>query len=177
MTKTITNANAATTILFLGHNGEWWDSWLIVSVIVAALAAIAVCVTTAGSIISHTREATTAEEALERYKLETGKQLAEATARQKEADQRIVESRERTAGLEVEAARLRLELDREIQKRAQRILTDEQRSAIREGLAGMKEIAIVAQHDLEAEAFSLQIMTSLPDGLRVHAPKPPGEDK
>jgi hypothetical protein len=71
---------------FLGHNGEWWDFWLIVSVIVAALAATAIGVTTAGSIISHKREANAAEYALDRYKLETGKQIAEANARQKQAE-------------------------------------------------------------------------------------------
>jgi hypothetical protein len=86
-------------------------------------------------------------------------------------------SKERTAALEVEAARLRLELDREIQKRAQRILTDEQRLAFREGLKDLKEIALVTQHDIETEAFAFQILTSFPEGLRVYGPKPPGEDK
>jgi hypothetical protein len=93
MTETISNANAAASTLFLGHNGEWWDFWLIASVIAAALSATAIGVTTVGSIISHKREATTAEEALDRYKLETGKQLAEAVARQKEAELQILQLR------------------------------------------------------------------------------------
>jgi hypothetical protein len=85
MTETISNANAASSTLFLGHNGEWWDSWLITSLVAAAVAAIAVGVTTAGSIFSHKREAAAAERALDEYKLETGKKIAEAEARTAEA--------------------------------------------------------------------------------------------
>jgi hypothetical protein len=42
ITETIDSANAAVSTLFLGHNGEWWDFWLIMSVVFAAAAAIAV---------------------------------------------------------------------------------------------------------------------------------------
>jgi hypothetical protein len=80
MTETIDSANAAASSLFLGHNGEWWDFWLIVSVGIAALVAAAVGVTTTGSIVSHKREAAAAEAALEWYKLETEKKISEANA-------------------------------------------------------------------------------------------------
>ena len=80
MTQTMESANAAASTLFLGHNGEWWDFCLILSVIVAALAALAVGITTAGSLVSHKREAIAAEKALDRYKLETGKQISAANA-------------------------------------------------------------------------------------------------
>jgi hypothetical protein len=103
--------------------------------------------------------------------------IANANVELGRANEAIAVATANAATANMEAARLRLELDREIQKRAQRLLTDEQRSAIREGLAGMKEIAVVVQHDLEAEAFALQIMTSFPEGLRIYGPKPPGEDK
>jgi hypothetical protein len=86
MTETINSANAAASTLFLGHNGEWWDFWLIMSVLFVALAGAGVTVTTAGSIVSHKREAAAATKELERYKLDTGKQIADATARQKEAE-------------------------------------------------------------------------------------------
>jgi hypothetical protein len=92
MTETISNVNAA-SILFLGHNSEWWDSWLIVSGFLVALTAAAAGVAGFGAIVSHQREATAAEEALERYKLETAKELAEATARQKEAELQILQLR------------------------------------------------------------------------------------
>lgn len=41
MTTTIDNANAAASTLFLGHNGDWCDFWLIVSLVAVAIAAIA----------------------------------------------------------------------------------------------------------------------------------------
>lgn len=85
MTETISNANAAASTLFLGHNGEWWDFWLIISVIIAALAATAIGVATVGSIVSHKREAKSAEEALDRYKLETEKKISEANERAEDA--------------------------------------------------------------------------------------------
>lgn len=58
----MSSESAATSTLFLGHSGEWWDTWLIVSVVCAAVAAIAIGVTTAGSIVTHSREAQAAEE-------------------------------------------------------------------------------------------------------------------
>lgn len=97
MTETISNANAAASTLFLGQSGEWWDLWLIVSVVAAAIAATAVGVTTAGSLISHKREAAHAEETLDHYKLGTAKQIAEANARQKEAELKLAQLR-RLAG-------------------------------------------------------------------------------
>jgi len=86
MTETISSASDAASTLFLGHNGEWWDFWLIISVIVAALAATAIGVTTTGSIVSHKREAVAAEEGLQKYKLDTTKEVSEANARTKEAE-------------------------------------------------------------------------------------------
>jgi hypothetical protein len=84
----------------------------------------------------------------------------------------------RAAKLEHEAAGLRLELDREVQKRAQRLLTEAQRSAISEELRGkVSEIALVIQNDLETRAFSLQIMAALPPGTTTYVPEPPNEDK
>jgi hypothetical protein len=83
--------------LFLGHDGEWWDYLLIVSLILAAAAAIAVGITTAGSIISHKREANAAEGALSRYKLQTEEKISEANAREKEAELKLEELRARIA--------------------------------------------------------------------------------
>jgi hypothetical protein len=85
MTETIDSANAAASTLFLGHNGEWWDFWLIMSLVAVALAAIAAGVTTTGSIVSHKREAESAEVALERFKLQTEQKISEADARAAEA--------------------------------------------------------------------------------------------
>jgi len=85
MTETIDSANAAASTLFLGQNGEFWDFWLIMSLVFAAIAAIAIGVTTTGSIVSHKREAAASEEVLERYKLGTSKEIADANARTSQA--------------------------------------------------------------------------------------------
>jgi hypothetical protein len=88
------------------------------------------------------------------------------------------ETLERAGKLEREAAGLRLELDREVQKRAQRLLTDEQKADIANELNGkISEIALVVQHELETRVFSLQIMAALPQGITTYAPEPPREDK
>jgi hypothetical protein len=93
MPETINTANAAASTLFLGRNGEWWDFSLIVAGILVTLAALAAVIATAGSIVAHKREAVTSEAELVRYKLETGQQIAEANARQKEAELKLAELR------------------------------------------------------------------------------------
>jgi hypothetical protein len=60
-----------TSALFLGYSGEQWDFFLIVSLVLAALAAICVGATTAGSVMSHKREADAAQIALDKFKLST----------------------------------------------------------------------------------------------------------
>ncbi|WP_157083445.1 hypothetical protein [Bradyrhizobium manausense] len=106
MTETISNANTAASTLFLGKNGDWWDFWLIISAIAAAIMATAVGITTAGSLISHKREAALAEETLGQYKLETAKQLAEANARQKEAELKLAQLRKLAGPREINFERL-----------------------------------------------------------------------
>ena len=108
MTETIESANAAASTLFLGHDGEWWDFWLIASLVFAACAAIAVGITTTGSIVSHKRETLSAEAALGIFKLATEEKIAEANARVAEAQLALekfkaprtitVEQRNRIAG-------------------------------------------------------------------------------
>ena len=78
MTETIDSAKVAASTLFLGQNGEWWDFWLIASLVFAAVAAIAIGITTTGSIVSHKREASAAEKELDRYKLEAGEKISAA---------------------------------------------------------------------------------------------------
>ncbi|HEV2628619.1 MAG TPA: hypothetical protein VGV41_08245 [Pseudolabrys sp.] len=93
MTETMANANAAASTLFLGHNGDWWDSWLVIFAVIAGVAATAAGVMTAGSIISHKREAVEAEKALGKYKLETGKQIADANERAAKAEERAADAK------------------------------------------------------------------------------------
>ncbi len=73
------SVSAATSTLFLGHDGEWWDFWLVISVVVLApIVAAFIGMATAGSIITHKREALAAQAALDRYKLETSGKIADA---------------------------------------------------------------------------------------------------
>lgn len=79
----------------------------------------------------------------------------------------------------LEATRLRLELDREIQKRAPRFLADDQKTAMFDELSGkISEIAIVVQNDPEAQAFALQFFILFQDArAKVYAPEAPREDR
>lgn len=95
MTETIESANAAASTVFIGHNSEFWDFWLIVSFILVALAAIAAGVTGIGSIVSHSREASAAEDALKRFKLTTEAKISVSNARTKEAELKLAEVREK----------------------------------------------------------------------------------
>jgi hypothetical protein len=104
MTETIESANAAASTLFLGHNGEWWDFWLIMSVALAAISAIAIGMTTTGSIVSHKREAAAAEQELERYKVSASEKIADSVAigEAAKADAARADARAAEARLELE---------------------------------------------------------------------------
>jgi hypothetical protein len=85
---------------------------------------------------------------------------------------------ERAAGLEREAARLHFQLDQEIQKRAQRILTDEQKAMMTAELRGkIPEINVVVQRDIEARAFALQLeIVFQAAGMTIHPYELPAGD-
>jgi hypothetical protein len=70
---------AASTTLLLGHSGDWWDFWMIVSVVLVALSAAVAAMFTTGSVMVHKREAISASNALEQYKQETAGKVADAT--------------------------------------------------------------------------------------------------
>jgi hypothetical protein len=164
MTETIANTNAAASTLFLGHDGEWWDFWLVASVIIAALAAIAIGVATTGSIVSHKREAASADEALELFKLEMGKKTSEATADAARANESSELLRKETARLSADAeasraaiadanarafeAKLALE-----QFKADRSLTEEQRARIVEKLKQFAGQSYILSGSADQEAI------------------------
>jgi hypothetical protein len=106
--------------------------------------------------------------------------------RERQADWQIAQlgitagqANERAANLEREAAVLRLELNREIQKHAQRLLTDEQKSAMILELKGkLSEILIVTQNDPEANLFKFQLLGAFSDaGVKIRVADPPRADK
>jgi hypothetical protein len=168
MPETINSANAAASTLFLGQTGEWWDFWLIVSVVIAALAAIAIGITTTGSIVSHKRETAVAEDILERYKLETEGKISDSTARAAEANARALE------------AQVSLE-----KFKAPRSISVEQRNSIAEEMkrfAGQQYFGMVASDVADAWDIWREISLSLelagwkrlpPPGLQVSQYGPP----
>jgi hypothetical protein len=126
MTETISNANAAASTLLLGHNGEWWDFWLIASVIAAALVATAIGVTTAGSIISHKRETAAAQRELASYKLTVDERVAEAKKEGIDAGKTAGDALLRAAALEKEAEELKAKnLELEAKVKARRLSGDD----------------------------------------------------
>jgi|NGEPerStandDraft_6_1074524.scaffolds.fasta_scaffold27770_3 hypothetical protein len=160
MTETINSTNAAASTLFLGHNGEWWDFWLIVSVIVAALAATVIGIATTGSIVSHKREAMAAEEALEKYKLEMGKQISTANAAGETAK---ADAAEATRKAEAERSE-RLKLEAKLAPRRVDVVQQATISQTVSKFAG--KMVRLESYALDAEAAILgtQIQKALNDG-------------
>lgn len=104
--------------------------------------------------------------------------VAAAQLRGDEANAEAAKANARTAELQRDAERLRLELDREIQKRAPRILTDEQKAILVAELRGkVPDINVVVQRDLEAQSFALKLEIAFQEaGARLHPYEmPPGE--
>ncbi|SDO01880.1 hypothetical protein [Afipia sp. GAS231] len=184
MTETIDSAHAAASTLFLGHNGEWWDSSLILAVIFAALAAIAIGVTTAGSIISHTREAASAERALEAYKLAVddrvadakkegiaaGKSAGDALLKAAELEKQAEQLRKDTAEANARAAEAKLELEK---FRAPRTLSIEQQRRVSEKLrpfAPRQFDVAMPPGDSEAAQLMIILVTVLRDAGWTQVP-------
>jgi hypothetical protein len=142
MTETIDSANATASSLFLGHNGEWWDFWLIISLVFVALAAIAAGVTTAGSIFSHKREAAAAEAALDRFKLDTEQKISEANAR--------------TADAKLELAKFK----------APRILTGAQQSIVAGKVSAFRGTKFDAGIGPKGDPEPLYLLRSIVDSLK-----------
>jgi hypothetical protein len=141
MQDTINSANAAASTLFLGHNGEWWDFWLIISLVFAAAAAAAVVIATTGSIVAHKREGVEAELRLENFRLETAKEIADANARAAEANEKA--EAERLARIQLEA------------KISPRRLSPEDAKIIEHELAGLRlKVCIVSYGGSEPTAYS-----------------------
>jgi hypothetical protein len=72
---------------------------------------------------------------------------------------------------------LRLQLEREVQNRAPRVLTDEQKSVLTRALCGkIGKVGVVVQRDLEAQNFALHLEIALQAaGAEVHPYEmPPG---
>jgi hypothetical protein len=115
MPETIANASAAASSLFLGHNGEWWDICLMAAAGLAGLVGVAIGISTAGSIVSHKREALAAEQSLEKYKLTVDGRVADAKKEGIEAGKNAGDALLKAAALTIEAEKLKSE-NLEVQK-------------------------------------------------------------
>lgn len=165
ITEPSTQATGST--LLLGLTGSGWDLGLIASVILAALAGIAVGVTTAGSIISHKRENEQAARELAIYQAGAAAEVARAQADAAHANERTAdlekaaeEARERTAQAEKEISETSLNLAR---MRAPRVITPEQKDFLIAKLQGFQKVSYDAAADVgdaEARALLLSLMSA-----------------
>ena len=78
--QTTNSTSVANSTLFWGHNGGWWDTGVVLSLVCAILVAMGVALFTAGAVTVHKREAKAAEDALDRYKVEAGTKIAASNA-------------------------------------------------------------------------------------------------
>lgn len=163
------SAQATPSNLLFGLTGEAWDRWLIGAVYLAAIAAAAVGITTAGSIISHKREAERAQIELETYKTEVAGKVADATKQGIEAGTTAINAVATAAEANRVTAELRVELEREkverlrLQEKVQwRTITDEQITKLRDELATASGVVIFIYNsgDNESFSFSYQIAKS-----------------
>ena len=150
--------------LVLGRGGEWWDTALILSLGIAALAAVIVLIATAGSIIAHKREAETSANDLERYKVATAENVAKAHERTASLENEASQARASIAEANAQAAeavrtaegerlaRVKLEV-----RLAPRRLSQEEQNALADKLAAFKDIratVTAAPSTPESEMFS-----------------------
>jgi hypothetical protein len=110
------------------------------------------------------------------------KAASEETAKAQEgaalANERAGQANERAATLEREAAQLRYQLDAEIQKRAPRYLSDDQKTAMKEELKGrIRDVTIATQADWDARRFAIDILIVFQEAGAVIHPfdLPPGD--
>lgn len=79
-------------------------------------------------------------------------------------EERVAVTNERAAKLENETAHLKLELEREVQKRAARLLTEEQKTILTSELKGkMTKINILVQNDIETKRWALDFLIAFQD--------------
>lgn len=144
--------------LMLGLSLHAWENLMVGSLAAAAFVAFLVVVSTWAVVHLQRQELAASKDEFERYKLESGEKIAAAN---------------------LETMRLRVQLDQEVQKRAPRVLTNEQRAAIVSELKGkLRTVVLVVQNDPEADFFSVQLMTVLSEaGVELRRAEPPREDK
>jgi hypothetical protein len=135
---------ATSTALLLGQDGDWWDFWMMASLIFVAVGAIAGAAFTTGSVLVHKREAAAASAALERYKLETAGKVAEATSAGIAAGEQAGHAQADVDAAKVELAKqltltanAQLETERLKQQLAWRTISAEQEAKFTAAIVGL----------------------------------------
>ncbi len=100
--QTHTRIRATRVKFLLGHDSNWWNVWMLVSLCCVAFAAVAAVVTTAGVVVTQRREAEESARALEKYKLEAGKEIALINAVAAEASAKLAEFKHASMPREVD---------------------------------------------------------------------------
>lgn len=152
MPETIESASKAVPVLIFGLTSSTWDKALIASLIVAAIAAVAVGFTTAASIIAHQQETIASDESLDRYKefaagkiaeahtagIEAGKEAGNALVKAGDANMEAARAHQRAAETELALEQERVQRLRLEQMIQQRKITETQCSAIVDSLRASK---------------------------------------
>jgi hypothetical protein len=168
--------SSAISALFWGHSGDFWDACLIWSVVLAAVAAGAIGVSTVGSIRAHKLEADNARHELDAFKTKTVGDVAEAgragieageraghaqtvaddaQVKLKDAEATIAEATARAAEAGRAAAESNLEAQKLKQQMAWREITPAQAQILIRMLAGLSTKVEISWRmgDAEAEAY------------------------
>jgi hypothetical protein len=140
------NAQTHNTIIaarcryLLGHNSDWWNFWMLISLGLVAVAAITAVFTTTGVVVSQRREAAQSAKEFEGYKLEAGAKTSAASAHATEL------------GIQLEKAKS--ELQHELQKTA---IAQEATALAQRSLATALEMESSARYSFEAKAAERSI--------------------
>jgi hypothetical protein len=137
--QTTNTMDANTIIRFWGHDVDWWNGAMLVALSFAALAAVAVVGATTGVIVSQKQQSAADQEALEKYKADSGV---------------------RTAILEKEAADARSETERIKQVVAWRTITPVDALKLETALAEKPGAVNLRYMDGDPEALFLAIQIS-----------------
>ena len=131
------------TALLLGRSADWWNAAMVVSLVLAAGAALFVAVATRGAVVATKRETVNAQAELERYKIQTSTQVEGAKVEAAKANERAGEANARAAELDKTAAQLRLDLEKERNKTAMRPWTKDQFDAIQDLKGVVNDVGIL----------------------------------
>lgn len=102
-----TNISMGESRMF-GHNLAWWNEAMLISLGIAAICAIAVAFTTTVVVKLQRQAEINTEEAFNKYKIDSGKDIAQAAARAAEANEKAENERLLRVKLQQQLARRRL---------------------------------------------------------------------